>query len=428
MGNNNRHKVVVVGGGFGGLWATRSLRRADVDITLIDKRNFHLFQPLLYQVATGALSPADIASPIRGILAKQKNVTVQLGEMTGANLGDQYIIVDDMHVPYDSLIIATGSQNHYFGNDNWSRFAPGLKTIEDALTIRSNLFVSFEKAERETNPEKRKQLMTFVIIGGGPTGVELAGALGEIARITLRDNFRTIDPRESSIFLVEGADDILLMYDKKLRDSARRSLEKLGVEVITGALARDLDEKGVAIKRDDDEFIIETTNIIWAAGVKPSPIGRLLAGEDNLINNGQVKVNENLSLPDYPDVYVIGDLAYVAGKDNKPLPGNAPVAMSQGKYVAKKIRSDLKNEPIRPFKYRDKGTMAVIGRATAIANLGRINLSGYPAWLLWVFVHLMYLVEFDNRLVVFIQWAWNYFTRNRGARLITNDGTYTANN
>ncbi len=419
---HDKHHVVVVGGGFAGLWVTRSLRHDDIAITLVDKRNFHLFQPLLYQVATGALSPADIASPLRGILSRRKDVAVTLGEMVGVDYAQRHVLLRDGHVPYDSLVIATGSESHYFGNDTWETVAPGLKTIEDALTIRNKVFAVFEKAERENDPAERQRLLTFVIIGGGPTGVELAGALGEITRITLRDNFRSIDPTTTKILIVEGMDDILTTYPVDLRRRARESLNELGVGVITGAFAKDIDDTGVTVTKGEREERIDSRTVIWAAGVKPSSIGRMLVADtDGLDRSGRVIVNEYLTLPDHPDVYVIGDLAHVVDESGSPLPGVAPVAMSEGKYVARSIVARLEDKPVRPYRYRQKGNMAVLGRAAAIADLGWARFSGYPAWLLWLFVHLMYLVEFDNRLLVFIQWAWNYFTRNRGARLITED-------
>jgi len=424
-----RHRVVIIGGGFGGLWATRSLRSAEVDITLVDKRNFHLFQPLLYQVATGALSPADIASPLRGVLANQRNVTVKLSEMKGIDLDARVVFLKDGELVYDSLVIATGSENHYFGNDEWSRVATGLKTVEDALRIRNTIFHAFERAEKESDPARRQQFLTFVIVGGGPTGVELAGALGEIARITLRGNFRSVDPSTARIVVLEGTDDILTSFPPSLRTKAFHSLENLGVEIVTGAIARDIDDSGVTVVGGGREYRIEAETVLWAAGIRPSPIGKLLTSDNSGLDQaGRVIVNADLTLPDHPNVYVIGDLATIADYPGGQLPGNAPVAMSQGRYVARTIVSKARSETYKPYRYRSRGNMAVLGRAAAVADLGWARFSGYPAWLLWLFVHLLFLVEFDNRLVVLIQWAWSYFTRNRGARLITNDSTGEGNN
>lgn len=419
--SGNKYKVVIVGGGFGGLWTATHLKDPELEITLIDKRNFHLFQPLLYQVATGGLSPADIASPLRGILAKRKNVQAKLAEMTGIDKANKKIILKDGEVAYDSLVIATGSENFYFGNDSWSEFAPGLKTIEDAINIRNRIYTAFEKAEKETDSELRRQFLTFVIVGGGPTGVELAGALGEITKLTLKGNFRSIDPNETRIVIVEGSPNILESFPDKLQQAAINSLNQLGVEVLTGAYARNIDNLGVLIEKEDKSFTIASKTVLWAAGVKASPVGSMLTDKDKYLFHGKIVVDQFMNLPDHQNIYVIGDLAHVVDEDNKPLPGTAPVAMSQGRYVARTITNRLKNKPVKKYNYFNKGNMAVIGRAAAIADLGWSRFSGYPAWLLWLFIHLMYLVEYDNRLIVFIQWAWNYFTRNKGARLITFD-------
>lgn len=414
-----KHRVVIVGGGFGGLWAARSLRRADVDVTLVDKRNFHLFQPLLYQVATGGLSPADIASPLRGVLARQSNVTVKLGEMTGIDYERREIVLTDTRIPYDNAIIATGSQNFYFGNDSWRDSAPGLKTVEDALHIRSRIYAAFEKAEREEDPEERERLMTFVIVGGGATGVELAGALSEIARITLRDDFRTINTADARIVIVEGGNDILESFDVELRTAARKSLAKLGVEVRSGTMATRIDDRGVAVTENDQTSRIESRTVIWAAGVKASPLGEALVSAGDRDRAGRVVVDPFLRVPGCESVYVIGDLAAVEDEFGNQLPGTAPVAMSQARYVARRILQESRGNSDRPYRYKSRGQMAVIGKAAAVVDLGWARLSGYPAWLLWLFIHLMYLVEFDNRVLVFMEWAWNYFTRNRTARLIT---------
>lgn len=422
--SQKKHRVTIIGGGFAGFWATRCLKKADVEITLVDRRNFHLFQPLLYQVATGALSPADIASPLRGVLARQKNVTVKLGEMIGFDPKLRKVILNDSELEYDILVVATGSENHFYGNDHWSEIAPGLKTIEDALNIRNRIFSAFERAEKETDPTERVRLMTFVIVGGGPTGIELAGALAEIARITLRDNFRSINPMDAQIIVLEGGQDILSGFDSKLRSAAKRSLASLGVKVHTEVFAENIDKLGVTVVEKDHRYRIDSGTVIWAAGIRPSPIAKLLADESGLHNTGRVIVNANLNLPKHDNVFVLGDLAFSTDRSGKPLPGTAPVAMSQGRYVAHYIVDKIKNKSTKPYHYKSRGNMAVIGRAAAIADLGWAQFSGYPAWLLWLFVHLMYLVEFDNRLIVFIQWAWNYFTRTRGARLITYDNKH----
>jgi NADH dehydrogenase len=422
MTTDRKHHVVVIGGGFGGLWTARSLKKADVNITLVDKRNFHLFQPLLYQVATGGLSPGDIASPLRGVLAHQKNASVRLDEMVGVDLEQKEVILKSERLPYDSLVIATGSATHYYGHPEWESRAPGLKSIEDALHIRNRIYAAFEAASNQTDPEQRKRLMTFVIIGGGPTGVELAGALGEIAKITLRDNFRSINPAEARIMIFDGGQDILSEYKPKLRAAARKSLAKLGVTIHNRSLAKDIDDSGVTIQEGENESRVEAGTIIWAAGVKSTATGSMLVSDPSeLDRSGRVLVNNDLTLKHHSDTYVIGDLACVTDPKLGLLPGTAPVAMSEGRYVAHSIAAKLKGKPVGRYLYRNKGSMAVIGRAAAIADLGWARFTGYPAWLLWLFIHLMYLVEFDNRLLVLVQWAWSYLTRRRGARLITYD-------
>ncbi len=416
-----QHHVVIIGGGFGGLWAAKSLRKAPVRVTLIDKRNFHLFQPLLYQVATGGLSPAEIASPLRGVLGKQKNISVLLGKVIDIDRKNRHVILENKRVHYDSLIVAAGSENSYFGHDDWENRAPGLKRIEDALNIRSRIYAAFEEAETATDEVRRQRLMTFMIIGGGPTGVELAGAIAEIANITLKHDFRTIDTSEARIILLEGGKRILPTFPEALAKSAYSSLRKLNVEIRTGAMVIGFDDSGVISEESDRKIRSAAQTVMWAAGVKPSPLGKILAGNDKsfLDQAGRVMVDSKLNLPGYPDIFVIGDLANCSHQTGKPLPGVAPVAMSQGRYAAKCIVKRLKAKPIKDYKYFNRGNMAVIGRAAAIADLGWLRVAGYPAWLLWLFIHLMYLVGYDNRLIVFIQWAWNYFTRKRAARLIT---------
>lgn len=414
------HRVVIIGGGFGGLSAAKALRRAAVQLTLIDKRNFHLFQPLLYQVATGGLSPADIASPIRAILKRRKDTLVLLGEVV-AILPDKKLVVleDDSELSYDTLIIAAGARHHYFGNEHWEAFAPGLKTIEDAQEMRRRILMAFEEAEREVDLEKQREWLRFVIVGGGPTGVELAGSVAEMARHTLKDNFQRIDPASAEILLIEGTDRVLPSYPSDLSEKALRALQDLGVEVRTNTLVSQATPTSVTLRSGDKETVIATRTILWGAGVKASPLGKILserAGVE-LDKAGRVKVQPDLSVPGCPDLFVLGDMMFLE-QDGKPLPGVAQVAMQGGAYVGKLIQRRLKGQSLPPFRYRDKGDMAVIGRRAAVADLKRFHLWGFPAWLLWLFIHLMYLVGFENRLIVFIQWAWNYLTRNRRARLI----------
>lgn len=399
-----------------------ALRRAPLRITLVDRRNFHLFQPLLYQVATGGLSPADVASPLRAILKKQRNTRVILGEVTDVDVDGRAIIVDGERIAYDYLVVATGATHHYFGHASWAEEAPGLKTVEDATAIRARILGAFEKAEREKSPSNRDALLTFVIVGGGATGVELAGAIGELARMTLARDFRAIDPRKARILLIEGADRVLLTYPEKLSRHAAEALAELGVTVMTGVQVTDIQTGGVVIDRRGHKETLPAATILWAAGVEASPLGRTLAerASAELDRAGRVVVGPDLSIPGHPDVFVGGDLAAFS-QDGKPLPGVAPVAMQQGRYIARVIRARATAgiAPPTPFRYRDKGTLAVIGRARAVALLFGLRFSGYPAWLLWLFVHLLYLVEFENRLIVLIQWASSYITRNRRARLIT---------
>jgi NADH dehydrogenase len=417
------HRVVIVGGGFGGLYAAKSLGRAPVSLTLLDRRNFHLFQPLLYQVATGALSPGEIASPLRHVLRKQRNTEVLLGEVVDLDVETRRVILRDGEVLYDDLIIATGATHHYFGHDQWERLAPGLKTIEDATTIRRRLLLAFEQAERETDPEKRHAYLHFVIVGGGPTGVELAGALGEIANDTLRHDFRQINPAEARIFLVEGEDRMLPPFPRDLSSKAEKQLVALGVKPLTGAMVTNIDEEGVTVMAGGKEEHIPARTVLWAAGVKASGLGKVLADRAGapLDKAGRVLVEPDLSVPGHPEIHVIGDLANFAHQGGKTLPGVAPVAMQQGRYVARLIVKKLRGETVAPFHYFNKGNLATIGRNRAVAEFGKLHLSGFPAWFVWVFVHLMYLVEFENRLLVLVEWVYNYITRNRGARLITNE-------
>jgi len=418
-----RQRVVVVGGGFGGLYAAKALGRLPVDVTLIDRRNFHLFQPLLYQVATGGLSPGEIASPLRFVLRRHKNTEVLLAEVTDIDPANRRVVLRDGEVSYDTLILAAGARHYYFGHDEWEPLAPGLKTVEDATEIRRRILLAFERAEREPDLDQRRAWLTFVVVGGGPTGVELAGALGEIARDTLRQDFRHINPSEASILLLDGAERVLPTYPPDLSAEAETSLIKLGVRPLNGTIVVAIEEHGVTVKRRGGTEYIPARTVLWAAGVQASPLGRVLAERAGAIldRGGRVFVEADLTLAGHPEIFIVGDLANFSHQDVKPLPGVAPVAMQQGRYVAEVIGGRLEGRAPQPFHYRDKGNLATIGRAAAVADFGRIHLGGFPAWLIWLFVHLMYLAEFDNRLLVFIQWAYNYFTRNRGARLITGE-------
>jgi NADH:ubiquinone reductase (H+-translocating) len=419
----NSHQVVIVGGGFGGLYAAQSLRRAPVHVTLIDRRNFHLFQPLLYQVATGGLSLANIAAPLRSVLKRQKNARVLMAEVCGFDLSKRRVLVTDGSVPYDSLIVAAGSENFFFGHGDWEQRAPALKTVEDATAIRRRVLMAFEIAERESDPEKVRQWLTFVVVGGGPTGVELAGALAEIACCTLRNEFRSINPRDSRIMLLEGQERLLPSYPAELSSKAKAQLEQICVTVLTGVLVSDIQPDAVTFRRGEQTETILTKTILWSAGVRASPLGKLLADAAGVPvdRQGRVEVMPNLSVAGHPDVFVIGDLASYVHQTGAPLPGVAPVAMQEGCYVAKLIRTRLLGKALPSFHYHDYGTMATIGRAHAVAMIGPLRLSGFLAWLAWLFVHLMYIVEFQNRLLILLQWAWNYFTWNRAARLITRE-------
>jgi NADH dehydrogenase len=426
---NAKHKVVIVGGGFGGLLAAQGFNKQPVDVTVIDRRNFHLFQPLLYQVATGGLSPANIASPLRSVLRKQRNTRVLLGEVTGFELDKQLVrLKDGSGIPFETLILATGSTHHYFGNDKWAAFAPGLKSIEDATEIRRRVLSAFERAERETNPDTRTRLLTFVVVGGGPTGVEMAGALRELANFTLRHDFRSFDPATAKVLLIEGQNRILGGFHEKLSQKAKKTLEKMGVDVRLDCHVSDIQPDHVMVKPDGgkgEQYRIDTSTIVWAAGVKANPLGKLLAnaiGGVAVDKAGRVPVNPDCSVADRTNIFVIGDLASLKGADGKPLPGLAPVAMQQGEYVADLLSRRIRGEASRgPFKYWDKGTMATIGSAKAVAESQGIRFSGFPAWLAWLFIHIMYLERFENRVLVLFQWFFNYVTRNRAARLITGE-------
>ncbi len=415
-------RIVIVGGGFGGLYAARALRRAPADVTLVDRRNFHLFQPLLYQVATGALSPANIAAPLRSIVKRQRNTRVLLANVRGFDLGRRAVLTDAGELPYDVLVVAAGASHAYFGHDDWAEHAPGLKTIEDATEMRRRILLAFERAEATADPSRRKALLTFVIVGAGPTGAELAGALAEIARRTLRSDFRTIDPADARIILVEAGPRVLATYTEDLSEKACAQLASLGVDVRLDAAVTDVRDGAVDVASAGKVETIEAATILWAAGVAASPLGAALAraagGETD--RAGRVRVAPDLTLPGHPEVFVIGDLMTLAGPGGKVLPGVAPVAMQQGRHVARTVLARLASRPgPGVFHYHDKGSMAVIGRGRAVADLGFVRFAGYPAWLAWLFIHLMYLVQFGNRLLILVQWAWSYLTWGRSARLIT---------
>ncbi len=415
-------KVVIVGGGFGGLYAAQAFRNAAaVEVTLVDRRNFHLFQPLLYQVATGSLSPGEVAAPLRAVLKNQKNARVLLAEATGVDVSTRKLILDHgaAQLPYDALIISTGARNFYFGNDAWSDIAPGLKTVEDATRMRHKILRAFEAAEREPDAATRRAYLTFLIVGGGPTGVELAGAIAEIANDTLRRDFRAINPEESRILILDGGPRLLGAFPEDLSEKAERSLMKSGVLARTGVRVILVDGDGVTLSTGER---IASKTVLWAAGVTASPFGKILADATGceLDRQGRVMVQPDMSIPNYPNIFAIGDIAHANGETGEPLPGVAPVAMQQGHYVAN-LLTQHQDQSREPFRYWNKGNLAVIGRAAAVADLGFTHLSGFVAWLAWLFIHLMYIVEFESRILVFIKWGIQYFTFNRGSRLITGE-------
>lgn len=413
--------VVIVGGGFGGLHAARRLGNAPVRVTLVDRRNYHLFQPLLYQVATGGLSPGDIASPLRGILSPYRNIRVLLAEAVDLDPAERRLILRNGQLRYDILVLSAGASHHYFGHDEWAAVAPGLKSVEDALEIRRRILLAYEAAEWEPDPVRRRAWMTFVIAGGGPTGVELAGALGELAHGTLPRDFRHIDTRQTRILLIEGMERVLPTYPPDLSAKAAAALARLGVTVQTGSLVTDIQGDTVSIRTGERTMQVQAKTILWAAGMRASPLGNLLAERTGcpLDRAGRVLVQPDLTVPGHPEIFVIGDLAAFLHQGGRPLPGVAPVAIQEGRYVAERIKAQRQGRALPPFRYRDQGSLAVIGRNAAVADFGRLRLSGFPAWLIWVFVHIANLIEHDDRLLVMIQWAWHYFTRKRGARLIT---------
>jgi NADH:ubiquinone reductase (H+-translocating) len=405
-------RVVIVGGGFGGLHAARALARSAVKVTLVDRRNHHLFQPLLYQVATAALNPADIATPIRRILRKQMNVEVLLAEAKSADLSEKVVVLDDGSIGYDYLIVATGARHSYFGHEEWTPFAPGLKSIGDALEIRRRILSAFEYAEREADPARREAWLTFVVVGAGPTGVELSGALCEIAQHALASDFRHINPAQARIILLEGSDRVLPPYTPALSEKARQQLEHLGVDVRTGQKVTSIDSDGVGI---GDRRIAART-VLWAAGVAGSGFGRALGVP--LDRAGRVIVCPDLSIPGHPEVFVVGDLACLV-RDGAQVPAVAPAAMQEARHAVKNVLRAIRGEGAVPFRYENKGALATIGRTAAVADLGRIKLSGAPAWFAWLGLHLLFLVGFRNRLMVLFEWGWSFLSYDRGARLIT---------
>lgn len=421
MQNVPHHQVVILGGGFGGLYAAKAIRRAPVGVTLVDKRNFHLFQPLLYQVATGGVSPGDIAYPLRSVFTRDANVSVLMAEVRDIDVAKRTVILRDGSLTYDTLILATGASHQYFGHDAWAHTAPGLKTIEDALEIRRRIFLAFEMAERETDPAKRRALATFVIIGGGPTGVELAGTLGELAHRTLKGYFRSIDPAEASIVLLEGGERILAAFPPDLSAKAAAGLTHLGVTVRTRTHVIDIGGSTVTVQSGEAQESLQARTILWTAGVKASVLGEVLAKHTGvtLDRSGRVQVEPDLTIPGHPEIFVIGDLAHCADQHGHPLPGVAAVAMQQGRYVGTLISRRLQGQTLAPFHYHHKGNLAIIGRNAGVADFGRWHVYGFPAWILWLFVHIAYLIGFDNKVLVLFQWAWNYITRKRGAQLIT---------
>lgn len=410
---DQRPHIVIVGAGFGGLYAAKALKDPTVSVTLIDCRNHHLFQPLLYQVATAALSPGDIAYPIRSVVRNQKNTRVLLAEATSVDVDARKVILRDGEVPYDYLVLATGAGQAYFGHDEWEPLAPGLKSLENALEIRRRILLAFERAEREPDEKKRQALLTFVIVGGGPTGVELAGAIAEIARSVLVEDFRSIDPREARVLLVEGSDRILETFPLGLSRKAEASLRSIGVEVWNGNHVTAIEKGRVTV--GDQRVYAET--VLWAAGVKASPLGASLGAPTD--RAGRVIVNADLTIPDHPEVFVIGDLASFQHQGERPLPGVAPVAIQQGRQVAENIRRALAGKTLEPFRYVNRGNMATIGRASAVVDAAGMKVSGLFAWLFWLLVHILYLIGFRNRLVVMLNWAWSYIRLQRSARLIT---------
>jgi NADH dehydrogenase len=420
---HSRWRVVIVGGGFGGLCAAQAFGSKNVDVTLVDQRNYHLFQPLLYQVATGSLSPGEIAAPLRSVLSRQKNTRVLLGTVMDIDpISKRVLLKDGASLEYDSLIVAAGSQTSYYGHDAWHEWAPGLKSVEEATTVRHKILYAFEVAERIPDEAERRAWLTFVIVGAGATGVELAGAIAEIARQTLKNDFRSIHPQEAQIILMDGSARVLPAFPEDLAEKAAHSLTKLGVQIKTGVMVNDIDKEGVTIQAREGTYRLEARTVIWAGGVVGGGLGKILAQrtEAETDRGGRIKVGPQLTIVGYPDIYVVGDLALSIDFNGKPLPGVAQVAMQQGTYAAKAIVRKVQGEKALPaFKYFDKGNLAVIGRWAAVADAFGIHLSGFPAWFVWAFIHLLYIVQFQSRILVFTQWAIQALSFNRGARLIT---------
>lgn len=414
------HKVVILGGGFGGLYAAKALRKAAADVTLIDRRNFHVFEPLLYQVATGSLSAGEISAPLRAVLRKHKNTRVLLGDAIDLDVDRHELILADGIVPYDTLVAATGVQNSYFGHDGWKAAAPGLKTIEDAATIRSKILFAYEGAERESDPERRRAWLTFVIVGGGATGVELAGALAEIANDTLRHDFRSIRPEESRILLVEGSAHVLPAFPESLSIDAERSLIKLGVLPRTHTYVTAIDGESVTLQTSNGAQRLEARTVLWAAGVKAAGFAEILARRTGaqVDKLGRILVLPDLTIPSHPEIFVIGDIAHFE-QGGSTIPGVAPLAMQQGRYVARSIIGRLRGKAVKPFSYWNKGGLAVIGRFSAVVQTGRFKFHGPLAWVIWLTIHIMYLAQFRNRLIVLALWAFEYLTFEKGSRLIT---------
>jgi NADH dehydrogenase len=414
-------RVVIIGGGFAGLHVAMGLKRAPVQVTLIDRRNFHLFQPLLYQVATGGLSPANIAAPLRDILARQRNCQVLMGDVTNIDVAHRRVQITDRVIEYDVLVVAAGATHSYFGHQEWEQYAPGLKTIEDATEMRRRILTAFEAAERTENPEHRRRLLNFVIVGAGPTGVELAGALAEIARHSLKNDFREIDPAVAQVVLIEAGERVLPVYPHELSAKAEQSLHHLGVTVRTRTAVEEIGIDGVTLRTASGTEFLATNTVLWAAGVQASPLAKMLAEATGapLDRAGRIAVRPDLSIAGHPDVFVIGDMASCMSAEGKPLPGVAPVAIGQGKYIAKLIKARLAGRSLPDYRYRDLGSLATIGRSAAVADIGKWHFSGFLAWLMWLFIHLMKIVSFRNRVLVLMQWGWSYFSYDRAARLIT---------
>lgn len=423
-------RVVIVGGGFAGMMCAKALKYAPVDVVLIDRRNFHLFQPLLYQVATGGLSPANIAAPLRSIFRRQANVQVIMGSVSDFDRETSNVVLEDgTRKPFDYLVVATGSTHHYFGKDSqWESIAPGLKTIEDATKIRRKILLAFEKAERSTDPDEIKRLLTFVVVGGGPTGVEMAGSIAELSKQTMRKDFRSIDPTKARVILVENSQHVLDRYHHSLSIRAAEDLRAMGIELLNETRLAEIHPDHVVVTSKGDSSIIQTENVVWAAGVKASPLAQKLANafslESQVAAGGRITVTSYCNLEGHPNIFALGDMTNFSGEDGKPLPGVAPVAMQQGEYVGKRINDMILGAVNdKPFRYWDKGNMATIGRSRAIVESGKWRMTGKLAWLAWLFIHILYLARFENRVLVMFQWFWNYITRNRTARLITGEDT-----